>query len=66
MHDLEYALFALSVIQEKEKKNPELAEELLHLASVSHTYEPPKDSRLDLSNEYMKKMHKRADHLIHG
>lgn len=66
MHNLEYALFALSVIQEKEKKNAELADELLRLASKSHNYESPKDKVLDLSDEYMKEMHSRADHLIQG
>ena len=66
MHKLEYAIFALATIQEKEKKNPELAKELLHLASVSHNYKEPQGPNLDLSDEYIEELHKRADHLIHG
>ena len=66
MHKLEYALFALSVIEEKASKNSELAKELRHLASISHNYESPKIKSDDLSDDYIKSMHERADDLIQG
>ena len=66
MHKLEYALFALSVIEEKVNKNSEHAKELRQLASISHNYESPKIESNDLSEEYIKSMHERADDLIHG
>ena len=66
MHKLEYALFALSVIEEKASKNSELAKELRQLASISHNYESPKIKSDDLSEEYVKSMHERADDLIQG
>ena len=62
MHKLEYALYALSVLQKE--KNPELAEELLFLASASHNYEPLKGG--DLSEEYIDEMHKRVDPIMYG
>ena len=65
MHDLEYALLALAVIEEKVKKNVELAEELLYLASISHGYEAPKEI-LPQFKQYIKNMHRRADHIIQG
>jgi hypothetical protein len=64
MHKLEYALFALSVIEDKVNKNSDLAKELKHLASMSHNYNSPTDKTQDLSDEYMETMHDKADKLI--
>jgi|APSaa5957512493_1039668.scaffolds.fasta_scaffold100308_2 DUF1365 family protein len=62
MHKLEYALYALSVLQRE--KNPELSQELLSLASASHNYNPLKGQ--DLSDEYIDEMHKRVDPIMYG
>jgi hypothetical protein len=63
MHNLEYVLYALSVLQRE--KNPELAKELVALASASHDYKPP-ERKYDLSEEYMDEMHKRAGPIMYG
>ena len=64
MHKLEYALFALSTIVEKENHDSELANELRMLVTASHNYSVPNTE--DLSEEYIKEMHQRADKYIIG
>ena len=66
MHKLEYALFALATIEEKENKNLKLSKELYHLASISHNYTEPRTSKEDLTQEHVKNMHERSDKLIHS
>ena len=43
MHNLEYALFILGRKIEKEL-DPEMGRQIVYLASISHGYQPPKDT----------------------
>ena len=64
MHNLEYALFAISILLEKStEKREDLAKELMTLATISHNYKEPKEE-LDLGKERMTDLHKRADDYI--
>ena len=67
MHSLEYAIFSISILLEKSTENrEELAKELRSVASASHNYSEPKKRELDLSDEWINNLHKRADDFIYG
>lgn len=48
MHKLEFCLIAVSDLIKT--KDPILSDHLIHLASASHNYMPPKNTDLDVSN----------------
>ena len=73
MHNLEYGLFAISAIIEKELGNDEIAEWVLSLASASHHYIPwsqfegfddKTDERLGNSG-LIETIRQRADPILH-